>query len=858
MAELKQSLAYSVRHNPRFQSAYAELQKESLASVLGRVPCIDFASAKRLSQSAVIFSASNLHEDVELAQDIAWALVEITGNTFIRATCLHVLNTVGNFPGVSFLRKNDAEIDKVIPWVLQLQELVRESGNTVALLGKSLTFTDFQLQVWQQLFSNKKALAVRAPTSAGKTFVLNAYLRNRFAQTRNSLVVAYIVPSRALLHEVHEKLSREFAEYKIKAIINSIPVAKDHLRGFERVVHVFTQERLQALLNFSVKNFVHEIIVDEAQQIADDARGLILQQCLEEVLRRNSLTKVVLLTPGRQDASGIGRQIGLEMIERVETTNRPVRQNLIYVDFDENHTKDLYVSLYRKNASPLNVGQVMTDWDFSKEKNRLVGSALVLGANGQSLVYAPSKSPAEQIASELAKRQEKCADDNGALKALTDFVRKHIHPKYPLVETIPYGVGYHYGNMPTALTKALEEYFDEGKLKYLVCTSTLLHGVNLPARNIFLYRPTRGPDTPIDTDGFWNLAGRAGRMSRDVQGNVFLIDYKKWDSKPLEDADLQKVEPALKKAITTDLEQLISYAMQVVKGREGVENDFMEAAFTRLCVDYLDGKLLSTISKNTEPSELDEQKLRTLTKIIGDAMSEVELPFGIIKKSPLISPLRQQVLYKFFKKKIQDESYSQLIPLHPLNGSFGLVRDSLIPMFNCIEKYLKNSPSNIAKYYSGLALLWMRGNFFRVIVDSEAKFKIDNGGQSSASLNYPSIIRKLMDNIERNLRFKYVKYTACYIEILRYAFIENKIYKSSKIANIPLFLELGASSDTMISCLELGMSRFAAKELADAMKKGRLKPQQVKKWLIENSLGENVSPLVLRELKRIGIQYRAV
>ena len=38
----------------------------------------------------------------------------------------------------------------------------------------------------------------------------------------------------------------------------------------------------------------------------------------------------------------------------------------------------------------------------------------------------------------------------------------------------------------------IERLFKNGKIKYLVCTSTLIEGMNLPAKSIFIRGPKKG------------------------------------------------------------------------------------------------------------------------------------------------------------------------------------------------------------------------------------------------------------------------------------------------------------------------------------------------------------------------------
>lgn len=58
-----------------------------------------------------------------------------------------------------------------------------------------------------------------------------------------------------------------------------------------------------------------------------------------------------------------------------------------------------------------------------------------------------------------------------------------------LAAMIRKGAAFHYGKMPTFLRETLESAFREGHVKFLVCTTTLFEGINLPARNVFIDTP---------------------------------------------------------------------------------------------------------------------------------------------------------------------------------------------------------------------------------------------------------------------------------------------------------------------------------------------------------------------------------
>lgn len=847
MASFSDSLAKRVQDSPQFASAYGRLQVASLSGLTGEQEFLDEVLARKLAQSAVIFSQASLTSMQGLAQDIAYALVQTSQDELVHTACTQVLNTIGNFPASNFLSRKVQNITDSLPWIMQLEILGREHRNTFEVHERPVVFTDFQVDVWKRLSGGHQAVAIRAPTSAGKSFVLQSYLLERFAKADSPLTIAYVIPSRALLHEVQGALTSLLGRLSRKVRVTSVPQmgeAQEELQIF-----VFTQERLQTLFDSS-DIIVNELIVDEAQQISDDSRGVLLQHCLEEALVRSPKTKLVLLTPGRQDAAAFAKQLGLIDVQVVHSSLRPVRQNLIYCDFTNSRPTDIDLSLHRESHAPLALGTLKTSWGFESKQSRLVGAAIELGREGQSLVYAPSKSPAESIATTIAGYIEPTKDKSEALSELVAFIKKHIHPKYALAECVASGVAFHYGSMPTALTKALEEYFSNGLLKYLVCTSTLLHGVNLPARNIFLYRPTRGTDKPLDADGFWNLAGRAGRMGKDIQGNVFLVDYADWESQPAQETAVVDVEPALKRALKESRSELIEYATSPKQQSGDEKKDFVESVFTRLCIDHAAGRLDATVELvlGNEAIHAEEMKLA-----VRAAMKQVELPYEVIKKSRLVSPVRQQALFEYFLSKIDRNEIDDLIPLHPLTD-FKEGRLRLMIIFFRIDKYIRARKSNAAKYYSGLAMRWMRGDSLKNLIDSAVDYKVKTEQKDRERINYGTIIRTLMTEVENELRFQYVRYTTCYLEVLRYAFFIRNIDRAEEIPNLPLHLELGAASTTMISCLELGMSRIAAQEASEAMGNSRVTTEGVRKWLSRAPINGSLSPLVLREIERLGLR----
>src|SRR5689334_14605424 len=111
---------------------------------------------------------------------------------------------------------------------------------------------------------------------------------------------------------------------------------------------------------------------------------------------------------------------------------------------------------------------------------RLPFVAVALGSGGGNLVYADGAAAAEKMAGlihdALGPSAEVAGDPDVA--ALIELVERTVSPRYALARTLSRGVAFHYGNIPQLVRSSIEDLFRDGKVQYLVCTSTLLEGVN--------------------------------------------------------------------------------------------------------------------------------------------------------------------------------------------------------------------------------------------------------------------------------------------------------------------------------------------------------------------------------------------
>lgn len=103
------------------------------------------------------------------------------------------------------------------------------------------------------------------------------------------------------------------------------------------------------------------------------------------------------------------------------------------------------------------------------------------------------------------------------------WLKSNIGPKNFLSEAVEYGFGVHHGRIPRAIAAHMVRLFNQQKLPVLLCTSTLIEGVNTAAKTVMIYDKTINRDS-YDFFTFSNIRGRAGRLGQHHVGQVMVFN----------------------------------------------------------------------------------------------------------------------------------------------------------------------------------------------------------------------------------------------------------------------------------------------------------------------------------------------
>lgn len=622
-----------------------------------------------------------------------------------------------------------------------------------------------------------------------------------------------MAPTRALVSEIEQSIREMSIEMGIKDIsVSSIPLKE--LYSLESPsVFVFTQERLHIFLN-SIDNLpnIDLLIIDEAQKLSDGMRGVILQDAIERALRGNTGTQVLYLSPSADNPDDLFKDSPKEIKTAIIDRDQPmVLQNVLWASQEGDDSQHWKLEM-RARGQSYNIGSFNIDQRPTTIVKKMALIAAKLGANDSGyLIYANGQSEAEEIAGFIAEIVGQKENEN--LNALSKFAKEGVHRNYKLVKTALCGVAFHYGHMPSLLREEIEEAFNKGDIKFLVCTSTLIEGVNLSCKTIIVRDPKKGNTKPMEAHDFWNLAGRAGRWGKEFQGNIICVDPTVWKRQPPDRAKFRLKRQT--EEVIRNKETLLKYLGARTYDVKTIDKDGnFEPVLAYLITTYLrEGSLkLASWAKNFDVTYIDE-----LDNHLKRLCADIDIPLSIIEKHSGISAISMQTLLNYFRGSYGEGSKKPIQRLIPQTPESTGAYDNMVGLLNRINRklYPAFGFGGQYKYYAALILDWMQGYTLKRLIEGAIQRNYEEALEKQVSPKLEgAMIRDTMGAVEEVARFKAPKYISCYADILK-LFLKERNLLDLYPNDFPfdLFLEFGVMTKTLLSLISLGLSRMTATEI---------------------------------------------
>ena len=324
-----------------------------------------------------------------------------------------------------------------------LQRPVREQLGKLEIAEAS----DIQRLAIPPILEGKNALLI-APTGTGKTLaavlpVLDLFVAARSRNETHGISILYVTPLRALNRDILRRLSEMGADLGIKVQVRhgDTPTATRALQARAPPdMLITTPETLQAILpgkrmRQHLRN-VRWVVVDEVHELATDKRGVQLALGLE---RLRNLTD--------QDFQRIGLSATVGDEERIAKFLVGSDRNAVIVKSKEGRGFEVQVDYVSPTSADREQSEKFSVPPSSIGRARRI--AQLIDEKNSVLVFTNTREHAEAVGSQL--------------RALDSHAPVRVH----------------HGSLSREIREEVERDFHSGKVKAVVCTSSLELGIDV-------------------------------------------------------------------------------------------------------------------------------------------------------------------------------------------------------------------------------------------------------------------------------------------------------------------------------------------------------------------------------------------
>ncbi|MFW6311614.1 MAG: DEAD/DEAH box helicase [Nanoarchaeota archaeon] len=340
--------------------------------------------------------------------------------------------------------------------------------------------------------NNKENLAIVAPTSYGKSELILSTIFNN--STSN---ICILVPTKSLLAQTRQRIIND-KKYNFKRKIITHP--EMYFKSDKNFVAVLTQERLLRLLQKNNNLSFDIVIVEEAHNLLEnDLRSRLLATSLIILNYRNNELIYKFLTPFLLNFDNLFVEYTDYQMKKFRVEEE-IKSKYFYIyNFNKKKELRLYDHFLNKffNISDYNYD---SDLDF-----------IIENASDKNIVYLNKPQDIENLSKRFLYYHDMKQNDK-LLKACQD-IGEYIHEDYLLIDCLKKGIAYHHGSVPNNIRLFVEHIFSKiNEVSYMITTSTLLEGVNIPGEKLFILDCNKGRSY-LTHSQFKNLIGRVCRFN---------------------------------------------------------------------------------------------------------------------------------------------------------------------------------------------------------------------------------------------------------------------------------------------------------------------------------------------------------
>lgn len=766
---------------------------------------------------ADILSLSSEAEHRNLALKILSCLKEVYNSPKYQYFAKGIMIRLGNFPGYKLISKSTE--NNALPLDISIEKEYKEIINKDQYSEK--IFTDAQYNILEEL-QDKNHFSFSGPTSFGKSFILTSFIKGLIINNTRGLNIVYLVPTRALVSQTVIKLKSSIEGIEGYCLSSSPDIPLMFRQRKMHYIFVFTPERLIHYFANASNPSIEYLFIDEAQKVlSDDPRSVVYYHAISLAERKSC--KLFFSSPNIQNVDIFLRLFNKTATESQSSFESPVCQARVFIDMIDRKIRcfsDTDTVVEGTYTLPTNLPELI------ETISRNVDSV-----SPKSLIYCNTIEDTIDLAEKMAnhlKGKKLSAMTSESLRSAAEEIAGFIHQDYYLVDLIKHGVGFHFGKLPQRIRDIVEKLYDHGELQYLFCTSTLLEGVNLPAQNIFILNNQIG-NRDLNAVDFWNLAGRAGRLAKELCGNVFCIKWTKKEGRWTSPESIEIIRNKRTAKVDADL----------ITGHQNFYKNILNAAqdqpFSRKNISETQRRVYNAYSNvliahfaENQPSLLRNEfqiKIPEGVKAIIDINKRLTIPSNIISRFPLIKVKYQNRIW------CSNQEETPILS-EPTYDNCLLMLERLCDLYNWdVEEsggrnpLLPRGDHAFLKHYASLMADWMNSKSINQIINQALYSKrgktidlgyLDNGAKNIVLFNPQNrahinrIINKTISEIDTIIRFTLKTYFENYCCII------NEKYGTDMCGqDWALYLEHGTTKKQFIEIQKIGIPRHLSKLFYD-------------------------------------------
>lgn len=411
------------------------------------------------------------------------------------------------------------------------------------------------------IFKGQSAI-IQMPTSSGKTKAIEIIIRNAILSNDINYIVI-IAPFRALCNEIRRDLQSSFYDDDIRIDEISDVITDDtEICQSKKTILILTPEKFIYLLrqHENIKSLINLIIYDEGHQFDTGIRGVtydFLLTTLKEMLPENIQQVLIsaVMSNSHQISDWLLKQ---DKVVKSPTDITPTYRSLAffswdrggqlkYVDFLNPQNDEFYVPNIIEQQI-LSKKSREKDYRYFPAKNINQGFdvissiSLYLGLklikNGAVAIFCGQKRTVIKLCNEILEAEKRGYKANYPInysnkEEINKFlylISQNIGIENNLYKCAEIGIFSHHGSILHGLRVSIEFAMKKELVKYIICTSTLAQGVNIPIKYLIIESVNQSKEK-IKTRDLHNLLGRVGRAGIHTEGTVIFADPEIYDNR---------------------------------------------------------------------------------------------------------------------------------------------------------------------------------------------------------------------------------------------------------------------------------------------------------------------------------------